>query len=116
MWQHLDLREVYRKAGYKESHFLIRNVMNRNSSGGNILLSPNSSANNTLSRPMSTQSGTRFEDRTLPRNNRNMNEIQLSFNRVSPLPISSLPISSFIFLTSSQSYQSLHLVTIVSPA
>lgn len=85
MWQHLDLREVYRKAGYKESHFLVRNVMNsRNSSGGNVPLSPNSSANNTLSRPMSTQSGTRYEDRTLPRGGgRDMIATQLAYNRVS---------------------------------
>ena len=66
MWQHVDLRELYRKAGYKESHFIIRPMLSRNSSGS-ILQSPTSSANNTLSRPMSTQSGTKYEDRTLPR-------------------------------------------------
>ncbi|XP_015784348.1 catenin delta-2 isoform X2 [Tetranychus urticae] len=81
MWQHSDLREVYRKAGYKESHFLVRHVMSRNSSGG-VLQSPTSSANNTLSRPMSTQGGTRYEDRTLSRGGgREMNMTQMSLNR-----------------------------------
>lgn len=84
MWQHSDLREVYRKAGYKESHFLVRHVMSRNSSGG-VLQSPTSSANNTLSRPMSTQGGTRYEDRTLSRGGgREMNMTQMSLNRVRP--------------------------------
>ncbi|XP_074597306.1 adherens junction protein p120 isoform X2 [Brevipalpus obovatus] len=92
MWQHLDLREVYRKAGFKESHFLIRHTITRNSSGGNLLLSPNSSANNTLSRPMSTQSGTRYEDRTLPRGGggRDMNSTQLSYNMSEELQLSEM--------------------------
>lgn len=64
MWQHVELREVYRKAGWKESHFLLsRTLLSRNSSSSN---SP--SANNTLTRPMSTVGGTKYEDRTLPRN------------------------------------------------
>lgn len=85
MWQHLDLREVYRKAGFKESHFLVRQTLNRNSSsGGSNMQLPTSSANNTLSRPMSTQSGTKYEDRTLPKGgNRDINVAQLSMNRVS---------------------------------
>lgn len=65
MWQHIELRDVYKKAGYKESHFVIRpSTLSRNSSsvGGG-----GGHHNNTLSRPMSTQSGTRYEDRTLPR-------------------------------------------------
>lgn len=61
MWQHIELRDVYKKAGYKESHFIIRpSTLSRNSSSA-------TGHNNTLSRPMSTQSGTRYEDRTLPR-------------------------------------------------
>lgn len=84
MWQHLDLREVYRKAGFKESHFLIRPTLNRNSSSGGNILQSSPSANNTLSRPMSTQSGTRYEDRTLPRSSvRDMNVTSMSLNKVS---------------------------------
>ncbi|RWS29674.1 armadillo repeat protein deleted in velo-cardio-facial syndrome-like protein [Leptotrombidium deliense] len=83
MWQHVELREVYRKAGYKESHFLVRPMITRNSSGGNILQSP-TSANNTLSRPMSTQGGTKYEDRTLPRGGGAM----LQMNRPEELPLS----------------------------
>lgn len=65
MWQHQELREVYKKAGYKETHFVLRSTsLSRNSSSttpqGNY-------SNSTLSRPMSTQSATRYEDRTLPR-------------------------------------------------
>lgn len=88
MWQHLELRDVYRKAGYKETHFILRPASvskssgasqaaaataasaNHNNSSVGHNTSGNSSvnyANNTLSRPMSTQSATRYEDRTLPR-------------------------------------------------
>ncbi|XP_054161601.1 catenin delta-2-like isoform X2 [Oppia nitens] len=65
MWQHIELREVYKKAGWKESHFIInpRTLLSRTNSTS----TPNS-ANNTLTRPMSTVGGTRYEDRTLPRN------------------------------------------------
>ena len=64
MWQHVELREVYRKAGWKESHFIVnpRTLISRTTSSS----TPNS-ANNTLTRPMSTVGGTRYEDRTLPR-------------------------------------------------
>ncbi|CAG2162045.1 unnamed protein product [Oppiella nova] len=75
MWQHVDLREVYRKAGWKESHFIInsRTLLSRTTSSS----TPNS-ANNTLTRPMSTVGGTRYEDRTLPRNGgRDINMSQL---------------------------------------
>lgn len=64
MWQHLELRDTYKKAGYKESHFIIRPAtLSRNTSSAGT----SANHNNTLSRPMSTQSGTRYEDRTLPR-------------------------------------------------
>lgn len=69
MWQHADMREVYKKAGYKESSFLIRPpTLSRNTSSTSNMHSHSFSGNNTLSRPMSTQGGTKYEDRTLPRN------------------------------------------------
>lgn len=75
MWQHIELREVYRKAGWKESHFIInsRTLLSRTTSSSN-----SQSANNTLTRPMSTVGGTRYEDRTLPRGGgRDLNVSQL---------------------------------------
>jgi len=96
MWQHTELREVYRKAGWKESHFLVTTTApgtNPRSQSGTLrngpsgmmtpsastlLMTPSSptsangtlpsglyhsiSANNTLSRPMSTVGGTKYED------------------------------------------------------
>ena len=103
MWQHTELREVYRKAGYKEAHFIVSSTTARSQSasgagggggalrngpsGGGMtpsasqmLMTPSSptngtlpgsgghglyhsiSANNTLSRPMSTVGGTKYED------------------------------------------------------
>lgn len=106
MWQHSELREVYKKAGWKESHFLVptpanatpgrgggagntgtlrsqhgQNNMSTSASslgmhtpssptsngglgGGNnsSLYQSIGSANNTLSRPMSTVGGTKYED------------------------------------------------------
>ncbi|XP_022686065.1 catenin delta-2-like isoform X2 [Varroa jacobsoni] len=65
MWQHVELREAYKSAGWRESHFLTRNL------GGNGAAGPSTGlggANySTLSRPISSQGGTRYEDRTLPR-------------------------------------------------
>ncbi|XP_028966332.1 catenin delta-2 [Galendromus occidentalis] len=65
MWQHVELREAYKGAGWRESHFLTRNI------GGNGAAGPSTGlggANySTLSRPISSQGGTRYEDRTLPR-------------------------------------------------
>ena len=93
MWQHTELREVYRKAGWKESHFIITNPSRSQSASGtmrngpsgmmtpsasSLMMNPSSptsangtmsggmyhsiSANNTLSRPMSTVGGTKYED------------------------------------------------------
>lgn len=105
MWQHTELREVYRKAGWKESHFIIAptpgsttNSSTMSRSGTNVqsgtlrtngqmtpsaslMMTPSTptnangtlpgtasslyhsiSANNTLSRPMSTVGGTKYED------------------------------------------------------
>ncbi|XP_076307039.1 catenin delta-2-like isoform X3 [Tachypleus tridentatus] len=61
MWQHQDLREVCRKAGWKESHFITRTMVARNAA------STPTSVNSTLHRPISTQGATKYEDRTLPR-------------------------------------------------
>ncbi|XP_026317090.1 catenin delta-2 isoform X2 [Hyposmocoma kahamanoa] len=76
MWGHAELREVYRKHGWREADFLTpaRNAHSRgnsNSSGGNTggggtPHSP-SNANSTLSRPMASTGGTRYEDRTIRR-------------------------------------------------
>nr|XP_022915459.1 catenin delta-2 isoform X2 [Onthophagus taurus] len=63
MWQHQDLRDVYKKHGWKEQDFVTKTVAARNA-GPN---SPNN-ANSTLNRPMASQSGTRYEDRTMTRN------------------------------------------------
>ena len=85
MWQHLELRDTYKKAGYKESHFIIRpGTLSRNSSTAGH----HSGHNNTLSRPMSTQSGTRYEDRTLPRNSNRNAQYQPVMQRVGPFILS----------------------------
>jgi len=62
MWVHQDLRETYRKAGWKEADFVTKTVAARNAR-------PNSptNLNSTLNRPMASQSGTRYEDRTMQR-------------------------------------------------
>ena len=62
MWQHQELREVYRKAGWNQSDFVTKTVAARNAR-------PNSptNLNSTLNRPMGSQSGTRYEDRTMQR-------------------------------------------------
>ncbi|XP_076371116.1 splicing regulator ARVCF-like isoform X3 [Tachypleus tridentatus] len=60
MWQHQDLREVCRKSGWKESHFITRTLVARNAA------STPASASSTLQRPISTQGTTKYEDRTLP--------------------------------------------------
>ena len=62
MWQHQELREVYRKSGWKEADFVTKTVAARNAR-------PNSPThlNSTLNRPMASQGGTRYEDRTMSR-------------------------------------------------
>ena len=62
MWQHQELRDVYRKAGWKEADFVTKTVAARNARPH----SP-SHLNSTLNRPMASQGGTRYEDRTLAR-------------------------------------------------
>ena len=60
MWQHQELREVYKKHGWKEQDFVTKTVAARNA-GPN---SP-SNANSTLNRPMASHGGTRYEDKTM---------------------------------------------------
>jgi len=62
MWQHQELRDVYRKAGWKELDFVTKTVAARNARPH----SP-SHLNSTLNRPMASQGGTRYEDRTMVR-------------------------------------------------
>ena len=62
MWQHQELRDVYRKAGWKEADFVTKTVAARNARPH----SP-SHLNSTLNRPMASQGGTRYEDRTMGR-------------------------------------------------
>lgn len=78
MWQHTDLREAYRKAGYKENNFLVKQLPTGSSNTTTSTISMNSknslnsmsatcSANNTLTRPMSTMSTNNDLTRTLPK-------------------------------------------------
>lgn len=62
MWQHQELRDVYKKHNWKESDFVTKTVAARNAAPN----SPNN-ANSTLNRPMASQGGTRYEDRTMKR-------------------------------------------------
>lgn len=66
MWQHQDLRDTYRKAGWKEADFVTKTVAARNAR-------PHSPThlNSTLNRPMASQGGTRYEDRTMSRGQNN---------------------------------------------
>ncbi|XP_023216494.1 catenin delta-2-like isoform X2 [Centruroides sculpturatus] len=61
LWQHQELREAYRKVGWRECHFINKTSLSRNAS------SPMNSFNSSLSCPVSSQSGTKYEDKTLPR-------------------------------------------------
>lgn len=71
MWGHQELREVYKKSGWKEQDFVSKSVAARNAAGAN---SP--TANNTLNRPMASQGGTRYEDRTIQRSNNQAKHLQ----------------------------------------
>ena len=78
LWTHQELRDAYKKSGWKESDFVSRSSGNVSGSGSNSgatgggmsggggASSPShSAANSTLNRPMSSQGGTRYEDKTL---------------------------------------------------
>ncbi|GFS82697.1 catenin delta-2 [Nephila pilipes] len=89
MWQHQELREAYRKAGWKESHFVPKSSAVRNS------LSSPTGANSTLNRPMSSQGGTKYEDRTLPHGTElNSTSAAIPYSRSEELPLSELSHSS----------------------
>jgi len=62
MWQHHELRDVYKKNGWKEQDFVSKSIAASNASHN----SPNNT-NNTLNRPMASQGRTRYEDRTIQR-------------------------------------------------
>lgn len=62
MWQHHELRDVYKKHGWKEQDFLTKFIDSHSASAH----SPNNS-NSTLNRPMASQGRTRYEDRTIQR-------------------------------------------------
>lgn len=62
MWQHQELRDVYKKHGWKEQDFVTKTIAARNAAPN----SPNN-AISTLNRPMASQSGTRYEDSTMKR-------------------------------------------------
>ncbi|XP_037295167.1 catenin delta-2-like [Manduca sexta] len=82
MWSHAELREVYRKHGWREADFLTparaaqprapsaASGQGTPSSGAGAPHSPNN-ANSTLSRPMASTGGTRYEDRTIRRHREN---------------------------------------------
>lgn len=65
MWQHQDLRDLYKKHGWKEQDFVTKTIAARNAAPN----SPNN-AISTLNRPMASQSGTRYEDTTMKRQHR----------------------------------------------
>ncbi|XP_056646026.1 catenin delta-2 isoform X1 [Diorhabda sublineata] len=87
MWQHQDLRDVYKKHGWKEQDFVTKTVAARNA-GPN---SPNN-ANSTLNRPMASQSGTRYEDRTMKRTTPG-NRSAGVFQRENDIPTADMPYS-----------------------
>lgn len=62
MYQHQELRDVYKKHGWKEQDFVTKTIAARNAAPN----SPNN-AISTLNRPMASQSGTRYEDTTMKR-------------------------------------------------
>ncbi|KPJ19284.1 Catenin delta-2 [Papilio machaon] len=81
MWSHAELREVYRKHGWREADFLTparaaQPRQTNNSGQGTPAGSAGaphspSNANSTLSRPMASTGGTRYEDRTIRRHREN---------------------------------------------
>lgn len=89
MWLHVDLREVYRKAGWKEQDFITRTIAARNAARPN---SP-TNMNSTLNRPMASQSGTRYEDRTIQRGQTGMQHANNSMHyRPEDVPMENLSL------------------------
>ncbi|XP_047500599.1 uncharacterized protein LOC125046679 isoform X9 [Penaeus chinensis] len=87
MWGHQELREVYKKAGWKEQDFVSKSVAARNAAGGGAN-SP--TANNTLNRPMASQGGTRYEDRTIQRG---QGKAHHQYNRGEEVPMANMGYS-----------------------
>ncbi|XP_037946325.1 catenin delta-2 isoform X2 [Teleopsis dalmanni] len=76
MWQHHELRDVYKKNGWKEQDFVTKSFATHN-------FSPNSpnNVNNTLNRPMASQGRTKYEDKTIqrvPNNSRSNGGVAIS--------------------------------------
>lgn len=78
MWQHQELRDVYKKHGWKEQDFVTKTIAARNATPN----SPNN-AISTLNRPMQSQSGTRYEDSTMKRHGGGGASSAMSYQRVS---------------------------------
>merc|ERR1719382_2181378 len=89
MWQHQELREVYRKSGWKEADFVTKTVAARNAR-------PNSPThlNSTLNRPMASQGGTRYEDRTLARGGQQQQNNSHATNGAAAYSADSVPMES----------------------
>lgn len=62
MWQHNELRDEFKKHGWKEQDFILKNILTRSTGSDS-----SNNANNTLNRPMASQSRTRYEDKTIRR-------------------------------------------------
>ncbi|KAF2365694.1 Armadillo [Trinorchestia longiramus] len=98
MWAHQELREVYKRAGWKEQDFVSKSVSARATgnggvSGGSGSLSGGGhspTANNTLSRPMASQGGTRYEDRTLHRNSHARHHHHHHYGRNEEVPLATM--------------------------
>ncbi|VVC89264.1 unnamed protein product [Leptidea sinapis] len=74
MWSHAELREVYRKHGWREADFLTParaapapSVCGCGVGAGQGVPHSPGNTNSTLSRPMASTGGTRYEDRTIRR-------------------------------------------------
>ncbi len=63
MWVHQELRDVYQRAGWREQDF----VTSRSIAARNAQQTSYRDMNSTLNRPMASQGGTRYEDRTIRR-------------------------------------------------
>ncbi|CAL8134880.1 unnamed protein product [Orchesella dallaii] len=101
MWQHQELREVYKKAGWSETDFVSKGMTGRSGSpsgpggSGNEASSAGSpvNANSTLNRPMASQSGTRYEDKTMQRapNNSVPKSPPPSYTQGEQVPLADMP-------------------------
>lgn len=113
MWQHQELRDVYKKHGWKEHDFVTKTVAARNA-GPN---SP-SNANSTLNRPMASQGGTRYEDRTVQRVTQNASgpSVSASINQSarSPAAAPAAPAPPGIYHRVRTNFISIYLFTLIN--